>query len=214
MRLWHRAFGGGPDERAAARLFLERERAVPVSVRSSPLVCAGAGSNGLPAAAPSSTLDGDTVIYRLVGDLTYISALQHVQRLRRLDSGKNLILSFRFCFYVDLDGLDALEECMLELAHSRPSRIILVSSIAPDGMAASLLHNSAWFQREFVARQRVFPLVQDAINWLRDQAMARQHVQGQARSRRAAGTGHECMVLPLLLCMARCTLAASCICLE
>lgn len=56
----------------------------------------------------------DTIIYRFNGELTYINSLAHVERLKRLNY-ENIVLSLKHTFYLDLDGLDALEEMIEDL---------------------------------------------------------------------------------------------------
>lgn len=56
-----------------------------------------------------------TVIYRIVGDLTYISSLAHEQRMRALTSRNYLVISLRYCLYVDFDGVITLAEVVADL---------------------------------------------------------------------------------------------------
>jgi len=115
----------------------------------------------------STTFDGQTIVYRIVGDLTYIAALHHMSRLKRMDTSKNLIISFRYCFYVDMDGLDALEETLLDLLRSGGNdRLILVSAIQPHSLLSSLLHKSTWFESEFQMKGHVFDHVAEASRFL------------------------------------------------
>jgi len=65
------------------------------------------------------------VIYRVIGDLTYLSALSHVHRLKLLKSKRYVILSFSYCYYADGDGLRQMEETITQITgiptqHSRP----------------------------------------------------------------------------------------------
>lgn len=126
----------------------------------------GHGDAALP--RPPSTLSlpesDHTVIYRIVGDLTYISSMHHMSRLRQMDSSRHLVLNMRYCFAADLDGLDALEECLLELRAHRPSRIILLAAIARESMLYPLLRRCDWFERDF----RSCGLVMDTVGEARD----------------------------------------------
>ena len=56
----------------------------------------------------------DTIIYRFNGELTYINSLAHVERLKQINY-ENTVLSLKHTFYLDLDGLDALEEIIKDL---------------------------------------------------------------------------------------------------
>jgi MFS superfamily sulfate permease-like transporter len=63
-------------------------------------------------------------LYRIVGDLDYLSALTHTQRLRQLRQCHYIIISFRFCHYIDLDGLHQLKESITDLCQ-RGQNILL-----------------------------------------------------------------------------------------
>lgn len=199
------------ESRQAVKASLQRERAAPVAFASTGPLSAGshnalAQSEHALTASPES-FEQDTVIYRIVGDLTYISALHHCQRLRRLDSSKHLIISLRYCYYVDLDGMDALEETLSGLARTMPSgplapilslgvdggsssevplapapRYILLAGIPAHGMVSSLLQKSAWFARDFLNPGFVFHTNGDAAKFLREKS----HLHSNPSSERSS----------------------------
>jgi len=111
--------------------------------------------------------DAGTVVYRVIGDLTYISAIKHSQRLKKLDSQKNVIVSFRFCYYVDMDGMDELENTLLHLECLNPHRLILLCGIHRGGLVDSLFSKTTWYQHLYVRRARVFDNVQHAVTFVR-----------------------------------------------
>lgn len=183
------------ESRLAVKASLQSARAAPVAFASTgPLTSASYQSLADQTLASPESFEQDTVIYRIVGDLTYISALHHCQRLRRLDSSKHLIISLRYCYYVDLDGMDALEETLSGLARTMPEgplapilslgvdgaatevppspapRYILLAGIPAHGMVSSLLQKSAWFARDFLNPGYVFHTNGDAAKFLREKS--------------------------------------------
>jgi len=82
----------------------------------------------------------DTIIYRFNGELTYINSLAHVERLKRLNY-ENTILSLKHTFYLDLDGLDALEEIIGDLT-ARGSTVYITGV---QEIITPMLHKATWF---------------------------------------------------------------------
>jgi len=82
----------------------------------------------------------DTIIYRFNGELTYINSLAHVERLKRLNY-ENTVLSLKHTFYLDLDGLDALEEMMEDLV-ARGSTVYLAGV---QDIVTPILRKAPWF---------------------------------------------------------------------
>jgi len=82
----------------------------------------------------------DTIIYRFTGELTYINSLAHVERLKRLNY-ENTILSLKHTFYVDLDGLDALEEILEDLT-ARGSTVYIAGV---QEIISPMLRKAPWF---------------------------------------------------------------------
>jgi MFS superfamily sulfate permease-like transporter len=192
INAWRRLVGRSRQStQQSLEATLDREREKPLAV-STDL------THGTHAAPADLT---DTVIYRVVGALTYIDGLRHCRRLRRFDASKHLIVSFRFCRYVDLDGLDALEECLGEVMQAKRSvemnnngsggarsYAVLLAGIQPGSVVNTLLSKSVWFQRDFVDRGRVFASVEDAVAFLR-QASSSSSAQGPAAQGNALPNG-------------------------
>ncbi len=66
----------------------------------------------------------DTIIYRFSGELTYINSRAHIERLKRLNY-EHTVLSLKHTFYLDMDGLDALEEVLEDLTARGIFRCVL-----------------------------------------------------------------------------------------
>ena len=103
-------------------------------------------------------------LYRFVGDLSFLSAVRHVERLRQLHHTYCLVLSFRFCRSVDLDGLHQLHRYLdeAEKGGDGPS-IVLCSAQVPQLLSS--LHASGWFAG-WQQSGRVFDSVAQAIDAL------------------------------------------------
>lgn len=64
-------------------------------------------------------ISGNAIIYRFAGELTYINAKAHIEKLQHVTSDKALVLNFRNLFYVDTDGMEALDEIIEDLEHRK-----------------------------------------------------------------------------------------------
>lgn len=53
---------------------------------------------------------GDVFVYRFAGPLTYVNSQGHLQTLDQLHEPHTVVLAFRNLFFIDCDGLDAIEE--------------------------------------------------------------------------------------------------------
>lgn len=63
--------------------------------------------------------DTDTLVYTIKGQLVYVNAQAHISRFEhKLNGTKNLVLRLRELYFVDLDGVEALDE-ILELCKTR-----------------------------------------------------------------------------------------------
>jgi len=70
---------------------------------------------------------GDTIVYRIIGQLSYINSPAHEHRIEKIlmDVGiKNIVFSFAYCLYMDLDGADILQE-MITLSEAKGKFILL-----------------------------------------------------------------------------------------
>ena len=119
--------------------------------------------------------DGDTppfqaevqskvALYRVVGSLDYLSAAQHTARLHRLRHCRFILLSFRFCRHIDVDGLHQLRESINSLATSEHGHPRLLLCAVPPSMQPALCR-SDWYLH-MLHGGRVFPSVQQAIDSL------------------------------------------------
>ncbi|MES3005583.1 MAG: SulP family inorganic anion transporter [Patescibacteria group bacterium] len=84
---------------------------------------------------------GNTLIYRFVGELNYMNAERHREFVHRINGDHFIVLNFRNLFYVDIDGLEAVDEIVHEL-ESRGKEVFL-SGIAPQ--VHPLFAKKAWF---------------------------------------------------------------------
>ncbi len=101
---------------------------------------------------------GESIVYRFAGDLTYITAKGHIERLQRIQSGKALILNFRNLFYIDVDGIEALDEIFENLERRKQS--VFITGVGEHHKVFFLSH--AWYHR-LVDEQRVLMTTNDAL---------------------------------------------------
>ena len=85
-------------------------------------------------------------LYRIVGDLSFLSSVRHVARLRQLHRSYCLIVSFRFCRSVDLDGLHQLHRYLDDAEADVDGRSIVLCGVS-DPQLQSSLAASGWFER-------------------------------------------------------------------
>jgi MFS superfamily sulfate permease-like transporter len=52
----------------------------------------------------------NAAVYRISGQLTYINGFAHKRRLLMFRSCDCIVISLRYLYYIDIDGLDALHE--------------------------------------------------------------------------------------------------------
>ncbi len=70
---------------------------------------------------------GDVVVYRFAGQMNYINAQAHIENLSKVNGAHTVILNFRNLFYIDLDGMDALEE-IININKARGKKVIITSA--------------------------------------------------------------------------------------
>jgi len=70
---------------------------------------------------------GDVVVYRFAGQMNYINSQAHIENLRKVNGAHTVILNFRNLFYIDLDGMDALEE-IININKARGKKVIITSA--------------------------------------------------------------------------------------
>jgi MFS superfamily sulfate permease-like transporter len=116
-----------------------------------------------------SPVDAAVIIYRVVGELSYISCHHHEERLRKICSEfhcKYIILSFRYCYYVDIDGLESLNHCIEQLESEKISKVLLAGI---SNSLINLFNRCDWFisLRNNTARPHIFEFIEDAVEHLR-----------------------------------------------
>eukprot|EP01116_Phalansterium_solitarium_P021771 TRINITY_DN6918_c0_g1_i1.p1 TRINITY_DN6918_c0_g1~~TRINITY_DN6918_c0_g1_i1.p1 ORF type:complete len:673 (-),score=259.35 TRINITY_DN6918_c0_g1_i1:726-2744(-) len=90
----------------------------PVSVARQQLL----DSAGPETAGDGNDSFGDTLIYRLVGQMTYINGASHVLHVKNYclrPTIKTAIISFRHLWYMDVDGVECLEQMVHALQHHK-----------------------------------------------------------------------------------------------
>ena len=103
---------------------------------------------------------GDTLVYRFIGELTYINAQSHIDTLTGLHrSVRTVVLHFRNLFYMDVDGLTAIEEIIETLE----SKGIAVYITTVNEYTRSHFRRMKWFLRMEDAG-RVFAHTNLALN--------------------------------------------------
>jgi MFS superfamily sulfate permease-like transporter len=108
---------------------------------------------------------GDTIVYRFTGQLTYVNAVAHCHRIKRLAEDVNIncvVLSLRFVWYIDLDGIDALKE-MVDILEANSIRILFSGVI--HGNVATMLDKHPFFQNQ-KSEHHLFASYLDALNSL------------------------------------------------
>jgi SulP family sulfate permease len=101
---------------------------------------------------------GDTLVYRFVGELNYMNSQRHISAMHHLKAKDNIILNFNSLFYIDVDGLDTLDEIIEEFETS--GKKVFIAGISPFIMP--LFHKKKWF-KEKEEREEVFATQQEAV---------------------------------------------------
>jgi SulP family sulfate permease len=109
---------------------------------------------------------GDTFIYRFVGELNYMNAEKHKEFLSRYDGKHNVVLNFKNLFYVDLDGLEAIDEIMEDL-ETRGYHVFL-SGISP--YMEPYFSPKQWYE-EKVTKAQVCANTKDALDRIKALAL-------------------------------------------
>jgi len=118
--------------------------------------------NGAAAHQETTQVMPHTVIYRIVGDMTFLSAMSHCERLRNLTSRKSVIISLRYTTVVDLDGIDQLGEVIDELRHHRRQTVLLCNMAEEVQKKFKLV---SWF-RNLKDDGLLFDQTRDAVQYL------------------------------------------------
>jgi len=106
-----------------------------------------------------SEMKGEAVVYRFAGELTYINAKAHIERLSQFDNSKALILNFRNLFYIDVDGIEALDEIFESLERKNIS--VFVTGVS--NYVHAFIHEHAWFKK-LEGEKRVLTTTHEAVS--------------------------------------------------
>lgn len=103
---------------------------------------------------------GDIVVYRFSGELTYINAQAHLGAVACINGdAKAVVLSFRNLYYIDIDGLDALQE-IIETLQAKGKEVYICGM---NTIVLSLLERTPWYTN--LAQQHcVFDSSHEAIS--------------------------------------------------
>lgn len=71
----------------------------------------------------------ETLVYSIKGELVYVNAKSHIERLEGWNRYTNIILRLRELAYVDLDGEDAFEEILVFLREH--GKNVLITGVSP-----------------------------------------------------------------------------------
>jgi len=70
---------------------------------------------------------GDILVYRFAGVLNYVNSLSHIELIEKITKPKVVVLGLRNVFFIDIDGLDALEE-MIDILEQK-SIVVYLSGV-------------------------------------------------------------------------------------
>ncbi|HAV11157.1 MAG TPA: hypothetical protein DCX32_01260 [Candidatus Moranbacteria bacterium] len=102
---------------------------------------------------------GDVLVYRFAGQLTYVNAQSHLNNIGRINGEtKTVILSFRNLFFLDVDGINSINE-MVSILEGKGKRVMLS---AINGLVAKPLKKEGWFMR-LHEKEMVFASTQEAL---------------------------------------------------
>ncbi|MES2436731.1 MAG: SulP family inorganic anion transporter [Patescibacteria group bacterium] len=106
----------------------------------------------------NENVKGKEVVYRFAGELTYINAKSHIERLQRISSDSAIVLNFRNLFYIDVDGIEALDEIIEDL--DRRNQSVFVTGVNENIM--KFVKDHEWFKK-LVHENRVLTTTDAAI---------------------------------------------------
>jgi SulP family sulfate permease len=111
----------------------------------------GATYSGTESVAPQSA---DVVIYSIKGKLCFINSRAHVNRFEtNMDKYSTVILRLREVFFMDIDGIEALDE-IIGIMEARGQKVIITN---PDKNIQKLLEESSFYYKKLVKDHMVFP---------------------------------------------------------
>ena len=95
-----------------------------------------------------SSKEVDVIVYSIEGIMAYVDAGKHRENFEKMEnmaSLKTVIIRMRDLFYLDLDGLDLLEEAVLELR--KKSKTVLITAACQQ--VEIVLHRSSIFEKMY-----------------------------------------------------------------
>lgn len=109
------------------------------------------------------SLDAHVITYRFKGALTYINAQAHVIRFEQdFPNCTSIILNFREVYFIDIDGIDAIDE-IIDIIHAN-NKIACISNLNP--LVENQLLSFSKHAPELKAQQRIFENSSDALHTL------------------------------------------------
>jgi sulfate permease, SulP family len=105
-----------------------------------------------------SSSEGNILIYRFVGELNYMNSQQHIRAIHLLKAQDNIILNLNSLFYIDVDGLDTLDEIVEEFEAS--GKKVYFAGIS--SFILPLFHKKEWFKKK-EEHGEIFQTQQEAI---------------------------------------------------
>lgn len=104
---------------------------------------------------------GDVVVYRFAGQINYINSQAHVENLSNLNGVHTVVLNFRNLFYIDSDGMDALEEIIN--INKAQSKKVIITSAGP--LIIPVLVKTGWY-KDLKDQKLVFNSTSEALKAL------------------------------------------------
>lgn len=111
--------------------------------------------------------NADILLYSIRGKLCYINSRAHVSRFEtRLKKYKNVILRLREVYFMDLDGVEAINE-IIEITHSKHQTVAITGANAE---VAGLLKQLSPAYNELKEQGLVFSKSQEALKYFKHQS--------------------------------------------
>lgn len=104
---------------------------------------------------------GDVVVYRFAGQMNYINAQAHIENLSKVNGAHTVILNFRNLFYIDFDGIDALEEIIN--TYKIQGKKVIITSAGP--LIIPILVKTGWYN-DLKKQNQVFNSTTEALEAL------------------------------------------------
>jgi len=105
--------------------------------------------------------DAGVLIYTFKGKLSYINSQAHVVRFASdLQEYGTIILNLREVYFIDIDGIDALDE-IIEVAHKNHKEIYIAGI---DPLIEGLLKSASKQFRSLESKNMVFETTSKALN--------------------------------------------------